>query len=396
MRLAAGILALAFLGAVPRPPEYFAAVEGKPANAGTREEPWDLQSALGGAHEIQPGATLWIRKGTYKGKFEVRLAGTKDAPIHVRAVPGERVTILDSGLWIVKPADYVWIRDLEIAGSTPVEKRKTSLKGSHPKDLPGTGGLNVYAGRGCKFINLVIHDNVRGGVGWWVQSVDTEFHGCIIYNNGWDAPDRGHGHCIYAQNRNGTKTISNCIMTVPPWGGSYTMHAYGSSRAYVDNFIIEDNIAFTKGRFLVGGGRPSRNIRVLRNYLHGVNMQIGYSAPHNEDCEVRDNLIAKGRLSIRKYRTKIDEGNVLEMPSSRAVLIPNRYDPARAHVAVYNGAGAPSVPLSIEGFLKPGDRFRVLRATDVFGKPVLEGTIEGASISVPMSGEFAAFLLLKR
>src|SRR5438309_1818301 len=86
-----------------------------------------------------------------------------------------------------------------------------------------------------------------------VQPGDTEIYGCIIYDNGWPATDRGHGHAIYTQNKDGITTISDCIMT---GGHGYTMHAYGSSRAYVDNFRLLQNIAYKGGSFLIGGGRP--------------------------------------------------------------------------------------------------------------------------------------------
>ena len=59
--------------------------------------------------------------------------------------------------------------------------------------------------------------------------------------------DRGHGHCIYTQNEQGVKTISNCIMSCR-YDGTYTMHAYGSQRAYVDNFLVEENVWYDKGR----------------------------------------------------------------------------------------------------------------------------------------------------
>jgi len=373
--------------------EYVVSPEGRAENPGTQAAPWDLASALGRRREVSPGDIIWVRGGTYRGKFAVRLAGKEGAPVHVRAYPGERATILDSGMTVVEPASYVWLWDLEIAGSIPVEKRETKQTGSHPTDLPGGDGLNVYTGKGCKYINLVIHDNVGGGMSWWVGATESEVHGCLIYNNGWRAPDRGHGHCIYTQNREGIKTISNCIMSVP-YDGSYTMHAYGSSRAYVDNFLIEDNIACEKGPFLVGGGRPSHNIRVFRNYLYGINMRIGYGA-QNEDCEVRDNVIAKGSLSIQKYKKIVQEGNVKELPQKMAVLIPNRYDPNRAHLVVFNGAKAPEVRVDVGSFLRPGDAFRLMDPKDFFGRAVLEGTCKGKTITVPMKGEFAPFVVLK-
>jgi len=375
-----------------RAPEYVVAPDGKADNAGTKESPWDLASALG--RKLDPGSTIWVRGGTYTGEFQVRLAGTEAAPIQVRGVAGERVTILNCGIAVVPGADYVWLRDLEIASNVPIEKRVTDQTGSWPKDLPGSAGIVIHAGKGCKFINLVIHDNPMGGVGWWIGSTDSEMHGCVIYNNGWKAPDRTHGHCIYVQNKEGVKTISNCILTVPSWGGSYSMHAYGSKKAFIDNFVIEDNIAYERGPFLVGGGSPSHRIRVARNYLHGVGMQIGYGA-ENEDCEIRDNVVPS-TITIQKYKTVVDEGNVRSLPAAKAIVIPNKYDPARAHVAVYNGAKAALVPVDVSTFLKPGDGFRLLDPKDVYGKPLLDGHVDGASIPVPMAGEFAAFVLIKK
>ena len=238
----------------------------------------------------------------------------------------------------------------------------------------------------------MIHDTAQG-VGSWVGAIDSEIHGCLIYDNGWNAPDRGHGHCIYTQNKDGVKTISGCIMSAK-FKGAYTVHAYGSARAYVDHFVVEDNIAYQNGPVLVGGGRPSHDIHVVRNYLYGVDMQIGYGA-QNEDCEVRDNIIAKGRLRIDRYKSVVDQGNHQALPDRRAIVIPNKYDPNRAHLAVYNGAKAPKVTVDVSTFLKPSERFRLLNPRDVFGEPVLSGTCESSTITVPMQGEFAPFVLLK-
>ena len=143
------------------------------------------------------------------------------------------------------------------------------------------GGLNVNTGTGCKFINLVIHDNSQG-VSWWSASKDSELYGCLIYDNGWAGTDRGHGHAVYTQNADGTKTIADCVMT---GGHGYTLHAYGSPRANVENYFVAGDIAYAANTFLIGGGKPSRHIRVHDNILHGVGMQLGYSAPRNEDCE---------------------------------------------------------------------------------------------------------------
>jgi hypothetical protein len=389
-------LALSLIVAVAgiRATEHYVSPAGKPENAGTKESPWDLATALSNAKAVEPGSTIWVEGGTYQGKFQVKLVGTEAAPVRVRVPRGERATVLNSGVEVVEPSAYVWLQDLEIMGDVPVERRLTDQTGSWPKGLPGTGGLEIRTGKGCKFIDLVIHDNLLGGVGWWIGSTDSEFHGCVIYNNGWKAPDRTHGHCIYTQNKDGTKTISNCIFTVPAWGGSYTLHAYGSKKAFVDNYVIEDNIAFERGPFLVGGGQPSHHIIVRRNYLHGVSMQIGYNAPENEDCEVRDNVIV-GKLSINKYRKVVDEGNALDSPQARSIVIPDKYNQDRAHVAVFNASRSPEHRINVASLLKPGDSFRLMDPKNLFGKPILEGRCETEFISAPISGDFAAFVLLK-
>ena len=408
-RLALIVLAVAWFAVQTKAAEWYAAPDGKADASGTKDSPWDLQSALSGRMKIAPGDTLWLLPGTYKHPnrklgsqgYEVRLAGTKEKPIHVRGTPGTRVTI-DGALTVVAPSDYLWVRDLELIISENFTMSRTIKDaGSSPGDYGRPwGGLNVHAGRECKFINLVIHDTAQG-ISLWSGAVDTEVYGCIIYDNGWKAPDRGHGHAIYTQNQNGVKTISNCIMT---GGYSHTVHAYGSGRAYVDNYLIQENICYDAGPFLVGGGRPSRNIRVLKNYLYRVPMQIGYSAPYNEDCEVRENLIVQGGLSINKYRKVVNEGNVVlragqQHPVSDgnfSRLQYNDYDPGRFHLAVFNLAKKPEVPVPLIPLLKQGEKYRLLDPRDFYGKPVAQGEVKGASVPVPMKGEFAAFVLMKQ
>jgi len=184
------------------------------------------------------------------------------------------------------------------------------------------------------------------------------------------------------------------------YNGSYTMHAYGSSRAYIDNYLLEDNIAYERGPFLVGGGRPSRGIRVFRNYLYGVNMRIGY-ATHVEDAELRDNVILNGSLSIKECKQLVEEGNLVlkegdpRSHGAKVVLLPNKYDPNRAHLAIYNWQKADTVPVKVAPFLQPGDVFRLLDPRDFFGEPILEGKCEGDTISVPVQGEFGAFVVVR-
>jgi len=408
---AAKWLAVAWLAATAsthHAAEWHVAPGGRADAKGSKDAPWDLESTLAGRQNVKPGDTVWIRGATYKHPnrklgspgYSVRLAGEKGRPVHVRGMPGRRVTI-DGGLRVEKPAGYLWLWDLEIIVSENFTMSRTVKEsGSHPGSYNRPwGGLHVYAGTGCKFINLVIHDNAQG-ISWWKPSTDSEVHGCIIYDNGWKAPDRGHGHAIYAQNQDGIKTISDCILT---GGYGFTMHAYGSGRAYVDNFLVVGNIAYDGGPFLIGGGRPSRNIRACRNLLHGISMRVGYSAPHNENCEIRDNVIVNGRLEIVRYKKVTKEGNLVLARNAprpkgpaRVILRPNKYDPNRANLAIFNWAKKATVAVEPGEFLKPGDTYRLMNPRDFFGKPAAAGTFRGKPIPVPVHGEFAAFVLVKQ
>jgi len=380
--------------------DWYVGPDGNPASPGTKDSPWDIASALNGRKGVRPGDTIYLMEGTYRRRpnelFEVRLAGSSEKPICVRPVAGPHVRI-DGGLAVQSSSANVWIRDLEVFVSEPLPEKPVSA-GSSPSDLKRPwGGLHMHGGKDCKYVDLVIH-NCNQGISCWSGEVNPEIYGCIIYDNGWLAVDRGHGHCIYTQNDEGVKTISNCIMTCC-FDGSYTMHAYGSERAYVNNYLAMENICYAPGPFLIGGGRPSHGIRVQRNFLYGVDMRIGYTAPSNEDCDIRDNVIVNGRLEITRYHEAVQENNLIlaqneaRPPQSKAVLLPNKYDPTRAHLVAYNWAKAESIDVNAGSFAQDGDMIDLLDPKDSFGKPVATTTRRNGIIRVPVQGEFTVFLV---
>jgi hypothetical protein len=400
------IVALTFIPAAGAT-DWHAAPDGKPDGDGSPARPLDLTTALAATARVKPGDTVWLKGGVYKhpdrrpgsNGYPVKLAGAPDKPVVVRALPGQRAT-LDGGLQVMPPATYLWVRDLEILVSEP--HRDSQLKGGKATDLPRpAGGLEIRTGTGCKYINLVIHDNL-GGVGFWADAKDSELYGCLIYDNGWQDLSRHHGHAIYTQNRDGVKVISNCILSARRGrtGGSYTMHAY-TERGSIQNFLLEDNVAYEEGPFLVGGLTPVRNARVLRNHLYGVPLLMGYGKRPNEDCELRDNVVVNGELRVSNFVRVVNERNLV-LPQgtprparTKVVLLPNRHDPARAHLVVYNWQRQPQVRVPVAGFLKPGEAFRLLDPKDFYGKPVVAGTCDNEGITVPVAGEFGVFVVMK-
>lgn len=263
------------LSVVPvRDPHIYVSPNGSPYGSGKADSPLDLTTALSYWNGAQPGDTLWLRGGTYRGKFVSEVSGTPERPITVRSYPGEWAKI-DSGfstdrnpiVWVT--GGWTIFRDLEITSSDPV--RDTWMSGPHPNDIRRGDGVYISA-PGTKLVNLVIHD-AAGGVGAWSDAPDSEIYGCIIYYNGWQAPDRAHGHGIYSQNRFGARRIRDNIIFGQFEKG---IQIYGSEVAHLRNHWVEGNIIFDNG-MLARSGELSENLTV-------------YGGGGPEGCVIRDNL----------------------------------------------------------------------------------------------------------
>ena len=413
--------------------EWYVATNGKSTGDGTAADPWDLASAVSGRKPVAPGDTVWLRAGVHKhpsSEFTFRLSGEIDKPIVFRNYRYERATI--DGALLLDGSD-LWVWGLEVMVSEP-RPDVPMPKGSSPEALKRPwGGIHNRTGARCKAINCVLHDNNQG-FSWWLNAIDAEIYGCIIYRNGWVGVDRTHGHAIYTQNDKGTKRIIDNIMFDPY---SYTLHAYGSSRAYVNGFHVEGNILFG-GTVLIGGGRPSERITFIDNCTYKASTQCGYNATFNEDVTCKGNYFAEG-LTVNKYRraivtdnefvanamghvilpeggslekiewdrnryvanskqpldawqqkTGFDKNSTLQVEKNgrpaqnRIIIRPNRYEPGRAHVAVFNWEETSAVEIDLGNVLKSGQRFEIRNVQDYYGKPVAEGTYDGKKVVVPL------------
>jgi hypothetical protein len=302
--------------------EFYVSPAGTPDGKGTKRKPWDLQTALDHPPEVGPGSVIWLQGGTYRGSFTSRLSGTMRKPITVRGQPGERA-IIDpwdpqsterkppkrDGLTI-NGSDTIW-RDFEVTDSDP--RRSTPFPGSSPRTTPRWRGHGIMTfGARTKLINLVVHDS-GDGIGFWERAVDAEIYGCVIYNNGWDAPDRGHGHGIYINNRVGTKRIVDVISVNNFATG---MKGY-SQQFYVNGLTFEGVMAANNGapaypgtpnRFhnmLVGTTTNPVDSVTLRNcYFFQPNLSIGggvrlgYTAVNNGTMTVQNCYFASGSQNL--------------------------------------------------------------------------------------------------
>jgi hypothetical protein len=424
------------------PSGFHVSPTGTPSGDGSREAPWDLATALAQPSSVKPGATLWLHDGVYKGNFTSALKGDAANPVTVRGYPGEHpvldgVTKPSSGVLDVNGA-YSIFRDFEVTSSFAT--RVITNTGSNPPDARGPG-VSMYA-PGVKLINLVVHD-VGVGVGNWSPAPDGEVYGCIIFYNGWDAPDRGHGHGIYAQNETGKKYLLDNIIFRQ---FSYGIHGY-TEGGKIDNFDVEGNIVFNNGEIdndfttdiLVGGLQIAHAPTLVDNATYfpsgeGSN-NIGYGTGCTDPTLTGNYFVAATALTMENCTgTTAITGNTFigtvsgfmqgafpgntyatAPPAGSHVMIrPNKYDKSRAHVAIFNWDKLDTVPLDASSVLSSGDAYQLFDAQDLFAGPILNGVYTGGTIAVPMthtavtapvgnvpatlthtSKEFGAFLLRK-
>ncbi len=69
---------------------------------------------------------------------------------------------------------------------------------------------------------------------------------------------------------------------------------------------------------------------------------------------------------------------------NKVVLRPNRYEPGRANIIVYNWDQQGTVSVDVSGILNPGDRYVVQHAQDFYGAPIVSGIYTRGPIQLPM------------
>jgi hypothetical protein len=392
--------------------DFFAAPDGSASGDGSLERPWDLRTALSHPVIVQPGDNIWLRQGVYRGTFTSKLKGVPGRPIIVRNYQGERATLdypdQPEELQVLRiDGAWTWYWGLEVTSSWPIRI-------DPPKQR--AVGVNVY-GPNVKLINMVIHDTF--GSGFWSGSDDSEMYGNIVYNNGQDNSDRGHGHGIYGQNREGSKLVTDNVVFQ---NFSHGIHVFGSDAAYLNNFKLEGNVSFNNGvlsRFgeerniLLGGGAIALKPELISNFTYwskatslGQN-NIGYLAGCDQ-LKAKNNFFAVGiALLLVKCEPEVMEGNTfigsvtgvdrIKFPSNtfyaygtkpvsgvNVFVRPNQLEEGRGHVVIYNWEYLDQVDVDLSRILLPGQAYEIYDAQDYYGRPVASGVYNELPVPVPM------------
>ena len=402
---------------------YHVAPNGTSGGDGSTANPWSLSTALaGGNGRIQAGDTVWIHAGTYTGSFRETVSGQAGKPIVFRQYPGDRAIVDGAGtpggaqsIWYVG-GQYVEMWDFEIT-DTDGGRTTTSLANNVRPNVVAN-----YASH-TKYINLVVHD---GGVAFYNEPAysDVEITGCLIYNNGWQSTDRGHGHALYLKNDGGGTVTAQDNVIFNQFG--YGVHLYSNAGSGANsNIHIVDNVAFNNGalatnstsaNMLMGGENPSTGDVFTGNMTYytpgkgGTGVQMGYQSTQNGSLQLSNNYFAGGStvMSVGYWsslsmsnNTLIGTGSMTDsygglslssglslfnsLPGATKVFVtPSPRQAGRANIVVYNWAGQGSVTVNLAGVVPAGAKYEIRNAQNFYGAPVASGT-GGSSVSVPLS-----------
>jgi hypothetical protein len=396
---------------------YYVAPSGTPQSDGSVGAPWDIATGVNQPPGVSPGDTVWLRGGTYAGAFVVKLDGTAEAPITVRSYPGEWAVLdgagsTDPGVQIYH--SYTVLRDLEIMSSSP----------NRTVDRPS----GVYVeGPGHALVNVIVHDVGTGAICNSATAATPELapeltiYGSFFYDNGWEAADRGHGHNLYLQNRDGTKHVRDNVLF---YAFGFGLHGYSDTDDhFTQGYDIIGNVWFGNGAATMGaasklydgclvghnGTHPAARVTLRENMGWAPNsverdVRLGWAAP-NEDAHLFDNYLVGTTVFQPSWQSVEmtgntfygsvdglgtgaypDNGYVAARPTGAQIFVrPNEFEPGRAHVVVYNWDLADSVEVDLSAALQPGSRFELRHVHDLLGPPVLAGTYDGSPVSIPMT-----------
>lgn len=117
-----------------------------------------------------------------------------------------------------------------------------------------------------------------------------------------------------------------------------------------------------------------------------------------QDC-CREKTLAQLRADLRASGCANCEANgktIAAPVSPRVFLTDNAYEKGRGQLAIYrSGRGGGPVAVDLSKVVSPGAGFVIVKAVDgPAGAPVVAGTYQGGTVSVPVDGEFEAFLVL--
>jgi len=404
---------------IETPVGIFVSTKGTPIASGTQDDPLDLATALSSSvSPAQPGDTIWLAEGVYKGSFVSSISGTSGLPISIKPLPGKRVLINshnsgsdDAGLRI----NGQWT-DFYGIEATSSDTNRGNTQERYP-DVQAKGGIAVF-GAHTNIYNALSYDNVCGGIDFWKTATDSTLHGNIIYNNGYAHSSRGACHGIYTQNTTGYKKITNNIIF---FGFQTGLHPYSTASAPINNYTIENNVWFLAGASDPRDSQQKTNLIIytksgvqnllIKNNKGYTQVNRGSSITSDEipgTAQLVDNYLVE-RLEVYDLWNQFDltgntiYGNIDQNPaniindisgntfassrptSGKKIFVDaNEVDPRRGRIVIYNYDNDDLVNVDLSSILKNGEAYRIHSVMGLFQEALVKGVYDGGLVSIPM------------
>lgn len=297
---------------------YYASPTGTATAPGTSASPWDLQTALNKTTLITAGKTLCLKGGTYRGKYRSTLIGAtvRSAPGEWAKIDGYKTTTLTAAINATQTSFTIAdasVIDLSVSKDISIDREVFEINGIDGNNIthcfrPASGTLggvssphpagatvvvggtvffvsgnnSVYQdfeimssnpgrnsglnpgvtqgdgikvnGNGNKFVNLVVHDTLDG-ITSGPASSNSEFYGCLTYNNGQTSVGQG----LYLINNAGYSRVYETV----------ALNNFGNGAQYfsqTQGYVGGD----TRGLISANNGSPDGNNFRQRNLLVGT------------------------------------------------------------------------------------------------------------------------------
>jgi hypothetical protein len=186
------------------------------------------------------------------------------------------------------------------------------------------------------------------------------------------------------------------------WGSGEVQYRQSLPNVFTDNQIHRPpgiHIRFTTSAYLPSGlcgGCPAiRSVDVFDRNTYSNPFKAFFFANNTN----RGTLNFVGWKNATAGAGKAFDANSVTVPgptTPKIVILPNQYEPARAHLIIYNWGRRPTVLVNLSPFLSPGSKYSIFQPKAVFGPAMRTGTY-GAPIRLDTGRqEFLSFVVRRK
>ena len=312
-------LITALLAQVSFAAEYYVATNGNDANPGTLLSPWKtIQKA---ADTLQPGDTVFVRRGTYKGLVNINVSGTAGSPITFTNYANEKPVMDATG--IAPPPDdraliYIADRSYLIIHGFEVRNFSTAKPELQPSGIFVTGAShdielrnnNVHA------IKNTHKDGNAFGIAIYGTSSTQAITGLVIEGNEVHHLKTGNSESMvvngnvtgFAVTNNRVHDNNNIGIDFAGFENTCPVAALDRARDGVCRGNTVWNISSRANPSYAGSASAdgiycdgAKGVTIERNIIYLVDIGVELASEHGngncDGCILRDNFISHCRIT---------------------------------------------------------------------------------------------------